>query len=106
MINRSLSYAIILVMALLVGCASITPTLDTENKRVYAAELAVEQMLETVERYKSQGRYSDSEWAEIQDRLRTLKTVYVALDDGVPSADLETLYAALYALRVYAEDQQ
>lgn len=99
-------YVMALVLALLAGCASVAPTLDTENKRIYAAELAVQQMLETVELNESQGRYSTDEWAEVQSKLLTLRTVYVALDGGLPSANLETLYAALFALRAHVEKTQ
>lgn len=95
----------LLLAVLLAGCAA-QPDLDTVNKRVYATELAVEGMLAQVDQYQQEGRFTDAEWAAVQDQLRRLREAYRAMEIAQsmgedPGMNIATIHNILMVLRQY-----
>lgn len=100
--------ALAMAAAVLLAACSATPNLDTTNKRVYATELAVQGMLDQVDQYQQEGRFTDEEWATVQGQLERLRTAYEAMElthilGEDPGADIATVHSVLLTLRQQME---
>lgn len=100
--------AALMLLALVAGCMS-QPALDTANKRAYATELAIEGMLDQIDQYEREGRFTDEEWAEITGHLERLRMVRQAMQNDLslgrdPGANIATIHSILTLLRPYVAE--
>lgn len=87
---------------LLFGCA--LTQLDTYNKRAYAAELAINQVLSDIETLKSQDAFTDAQWKRVQEGVRRVRFARMALHAAItyqqdPTQALSEVDRALTFLR-------
>lgn len=96
-----------------VACTTQSVKIDTAEKRIALFETSYQEVLKVVILYRSEGRISDSNWANIKQRVADISLARHALYEALKLGDLDTVNSqlvlvnrALTALRTYYAEQE